>query len=275
MLQRLKTGKRYYFTRLPEPEKQIYRQIYQGLAARQTDFRFPLPRYNGGYPSTDRLLELLLHVIWDNPALFWFDATNAFHSRVDRFGGMDYRVQYTEYFPGAKYDQVMQVLLMRVEALLEQATRYRTEYEQVRYLYEYLVKNVRYMHSVERVNALKNVEARTVVGPLLSHLGVCAGYTKAFKLLCDQLGIPCLYVRGQALTTKGWGNHGWNAVWLNGRYYHVDVTMDSETYAKTGKLTYDSFLRRDVHMSQNHRWDNTLLPPMPSDWTPRTFLPLR
>ena len=50
---------------------------------------------------------------------------------------------------------------------------------------------------------------------------VCEGYAKAFKLVCDELGIPCLMVDG--LTEVA---HEWNQVWLDGAWYAVDVTWD-------------------------------------------------
>lgn len=50
---------------------------------------------------------------------------------------------------------------------------------------------------------------------------VCEGYSKAFKLVCDELGIPCVTVDGYAR-----GGHMWNQVLLYGNWYAVDVTWD-------------------------------------------------
>ena len=50
---------------------------------------------------------------------------------------------------------------------------------------------------------------------------VCEGYTRAFKLLCDELGYPCICVAGYAR-----GPHAWNMVQVAGKWYAVDVTFD-------------------------------------------------
>ena len=54
------------------------------------------------------------------------------------------------------------------------------------------------------------------------YLPVCEGYACAFKVLCDELGVPCLCVSGSMTSVSA---HMWNYVQLeNGQWYQVDVT---------------------------------------------------
>lgn len=55
-------------------------------------------------------------------------------------------------------------------------------------------------------------------GALLRGYGVCDSYSKAFFMLCQKAGIPVGRVTG--------GNHAWNIIKINGKWYHVDVTWD-------------------------------------------------
>lgn len=58
---------------------------------------------------------------------------------------------------------------------------------------------------------------------------VCEGYARAFKILCDRSGIPCIVVTGYARPNNEVGNelHMWNEVMMeDGRWYAVDVTWD-------------------------------------------------
>lgn len=56
---------------------------------------------------------------------------------------------------------------------------------------------------------------------------VCEGYSRAFKILCDRLDIPCVTVNGYAVNNVGeGGSHMWNAVYIDGAWYGVDVTWD-------------------------------------------------
>lgn len=259
------TGKWYHYARLPRHQQLLYMQIYNGLKSGKTDFSFPVEAHNGVYPTRDRIVDLFLHVIWDNPELYYVDATNTDIAYTPKAYGKA-RISYRNYFPVAQRPQVEQALRLRVDEILEDLHGRPEGYSRLHRLYRYMVENIQYMHDVNRDNTLKNLEARTVVGPLLSHLGVCAGYTKAFKLLCDQLGIGCFYIRGQGLGEKGWGNHGWNVVYLDGAFYHVDLTFESNHYHSDGKHRCQYFLRSDAAMEKDHRWDRSAFPIMANDY---------
>ncbi len=56
---------------------------------------------------------------------------------------------------------------------------------------------------------------------------VCDGYSKAFKIIMDKLGIPCV------TPVSHRGNHMWNNVKMeDGKWYIVDVTWDDRGSAK-------------------------------------------
>lgn len=62
---------------------------------------------------------------------------------------------------------------------------------------------------------------------------VCEGYARAFKVLCDELEIPCVLVEGYArgsLTNKS-QLHMWNYVQLDGMWYAVDTTWNDPRVA--------------------------------------------
>lgn len=66
-----------------------------------------------------------------------------------------------------------------------------------------------------------------------NHKVVCDGYSKSFKILCDEFGIPCVIIPG--MTTEG---HAWNYVQMeDGCWYLVDTTWDD-----VGGVRYSYFL---------------------------------
>lgn len=79
---------------------------------------------------------------------------------------------------------------------------------------------------------------------------VCEGYARAFKVLCDDMDIPCILMSG--VVTDGEGNRGghmWNYVQMEDeKWYVVDVTWDDPTVmayynqAVTGCESQDWFL---------------------------------
>ena len=68
--------------------------------------------------------------------------------------------------------------------------------------------------------------------------GACMSYAHSFHFLCQQAGIPCVLKHG--------GNHQWNMVYIEGRWWDVDVTADDcdgvefyEDGVTTGYLPFD------------------------------------
>ena len=75
------------------------------------------------------------------------------------------------------------------------------------------------------------IDCRHCLGALTGSVGtkgpVCEGYSKAFKVLCDQLGVPCLLETGYAGTSSGMGMHMWDLVEMpDGMWYGADITWD-------------------------------------------------
>lgn len=65
-------------------------------------------------------------------------------------------------------------------------------------------------------------------GALVNGSAICTGYAAAFQYLCDLLGVTSIYADGYAGYATGSTAHAWNMVWLDGAWYHVDVTwMDN------------------------------------------------
>ncbi len=86
-------------------------------------------------------------------------------------------------------------------------------------------------------------------GVLLYGKGVCQSYAQAYVLLCTEAGIPCLYVTG----TAGGGPHGWNVVFIDGTWWHVDCTWD-DPGGSSPRYTY--FMKTDAQMWADHQWDD-------------------
>lgn len=68
--------------------------------------------------------------------------------------------------------------------------------------------------------------------------GACMSFAYSFQFLCNQAGIPCVFKRG--------GNHQWNSVYAEGRWWGVDVSGDNidgvlytENGVQTGQRLFD------------------------------------
>ena len=66
---------------------------------------------------------------------------------------------------------------------------------------------------------------RSAYGALIEGSTVCTGYAKAYKAICDAMGLECIMINGFQDDV----GHAWNMVVLNGETYYVDCT-----YGDTG-----------------------------------------
>ena len=139
---------------------------------------------------------------------------------------------------------------------------------QVKAINTWLTQHNEYNTS-SNLNAI-GIDSRHCMGALIGSVGtkgpVCEGYSKAFKVLCDQLGIPCLLETGYAGTSGGMGLHMWDLVEMpDGNWYGADITwddpvvsgksgavsgMESEKYLLVGNSTViDRYRFGDTHQA--------------------------
>ncbi len=103
-------------------------------------------------------------------------------------------------------------------------------YLQIEAVNNILIKQNQYNSSKEPQN-LGN-EPRECLSALEGNVGadgpICTGYSKAFKVLCDRLYIPCRLVSGNSKSafSSKYGRHMWNAVKIGDPWYSVDVTWN-------------------------------------------------
>ncbi len=69
-------------------------------------------------------------------------------------------------------------------------------------------------------------------GVFVTGYSVCDGFSKAYSLMCNMLGIDCIRIVGDAYTSSSSGGHAWNKVLMDidttdstpAQYYLVDIT---------------------------------------------------
>lgn len=97
----------------------------------------------------------------------------------------------------------------------------------------------------------------TAYGALVNGEAVCNGYAEAFKLLLDCVGVESRVVAG----TGNGINHAWNMVFINGEWYHVDLTWDDPIPDMGAENTNHIYFNvTDSMMSENHTWAGDYYP---------------
>lgn len=106
-----------------------------------------------------------------------------------------------------------------------------TRYDQIRYFNDWLTKHNAYSTAYESDDCPSIVWSpmSALRGSTGAEGPVCEGYSRAFKILCDAVDIPCVLAVGDAKASR-WStaeSHMWNEVMMNDSlWYAVDVTWN-------------------------------------------------
>ena len=123
-------------------------------------------------------------------------------------------------------------------------------------LHDFVVKYLEYDYSaLTNINNTKLIHANEAETCFLTRKAVCGGYAALYKDLCNEAGIKCEFVTGKAnMFDNSNLGHAWNAVYLDGKCYHVDVCWDD-----TGGSEYEFFMRGTNYINVNtdtfRSWD--------------------
>lgn len=96
----------------------------------------------------------------------------------------------------------------------------KSDYEKICAIYEYICDTTDYDHAAVTNGDLL---AHSAYATLCLNKSVCQGYATAIYRLMLEAGIDCRVVVGQSNGEA----HAWNIVKLDGKYYYIDSTWDS------------------------------------------------
>ena len=114
-----------------------------------------------------------------------------------------------------------------------------------------------FLYSIHTAEEPYDKDCFSVIGALLRDRCVCEGFAKAYKLLCDRLGIASIVVVGEALHENGRREpHSWNITRIKGVTAHTDAAWDS----RFGGAAYDYFNLCDADIAADHCFDTELYP---------------
>ena len=120
------------------------------------------------------------------------------------------------------------ILDKAAEILAEVTNEDMSDYEKELAVHDYMIVNCTYDHGALAVISRPSEHSDDPYGALINGSAICSGYSTAFKLFMDMLGIPCETV--YYLDPKNSSHdHAWNIVEINGAKLYVDVTWDDPT----------------------------------------------
>jgi len=188
-------------------------------------------------------------LLFDHPEIFYLDITKMYMStEITSFGPLrTYRVSIggkegesylAEGFYNEQSVKVVSEMVESVKANIERNIIDDSTYKKIEVVHDYLVDTVDYEKTVSKTNIYN------IYGALISKEAVCEGYSKAFKYVMDDFGIPCVIVCGVGQNSNGQTeSHAWNYVKIDNNWYAIDCTWDDPIILGSGYVS-DSVYRK-------------------------------
>lgn len=210
---------KFYFEQLPEEEQLVYKELYQGVEDHAEEITVHSL-------DAERAGLILQNVVYDFPGIFWTDGA----SNIVIYEGSHVVVEPEYTYTMEERKNMQSEIDASVDVILSQIPAESTEYDKIKFLYEYLVNDVAYVE-----NAPDN---QNIYSTFVRKETVCAGYSKGYQYLLEKLGIQCIYVLG----TAGEESHAWNIVQCNGAMYCVDVTWADPLFTEESESIYEDMI---------------------------------
>ena len=102
----------------------------------------------------------------------------------------------------------------------------------IKIIHDYIINHTKY----DKDRADKNIiryRSNTAYGVLFEGYGICGGYTDAMALFLNYYDIPNFEISSE--------NHIWNAVYLDGKWLHLDLTWDDPIVSTGEEILSDVY----------------------------------
>lgn len=199
----------------------------------------------------DEAAERFFQILNNHPSLFYVASYVSWS--YDPYTGMvvSYEVRYTDTEGNVRNQK--EVFDNEIEAALAWVDPSMTTAEQALAIHDYLALDCEYDY--ERAQADNEPElSHSAYGALVEKTAVCDGYAKAYASILERLGISSRIVASDSM------NHAWNLVFIDGAWYHVDVTWDDPVWDNIGCACHNYFLLSDAAVSdadhEHEGWDS-------------------
>ena len=138
----------------------------------------------------------------------------------------------------------------KVEEIVKNEIKEETDKKKIiKIVHDYIINHTKYDKDRTDRNII-NYQSNTAYGVLFEGYGICSGYADTMAIFLNYYDIPNYKVSSE--------NHVWNAVYLDGKWYHLDLTWD-DPIINTGEDVLDDtyFListkvLKELNDSQHH-----------------------
>lgn len=237
----------YAYSCLNDSGKKIYREVY-GILSRRKENK-PVST------SDEKLLDKVFRCVMnDHPEIFYVSG----YSYTDFSLGDRFLFSGTYTMSSEEIEETREEIDRCAKKCLSGLSDSASDYQKVKYVYEYLIKNTEYDKD--------SAENQNICSVFLYGKSVCQGYAQATQYLLQRAGVFCTLVPG---TVNQEESHAWNLVKMDGQYYYLDTTWGDASYQNASggsdawlnpppQINYDYLGVTTQQLLKTHRIDDLI-----------------
>lgn len=231
-------GYDYFYSQLDADAQEVYSHLLQNRDALRSGSPVSISKNGMDHNAASRYMQSSANAVKalnrDHPEIFWLDDWRTEASGMGNDYVFTLRFNFGDSWASPYGTRSISsdesTMNSQIAALAGQARAAgSSRYDQLASVHDWLTRNNLYnSYAAGLRSPIGDSTPWEAISALDTSLSpVCEGYARAFKLVCDELGIPCVLVSG--------GDHMWNCVQMeDGAWYAVDATYDDPVVSLNG-----------------------------------------
>ncbi len=199
------------------------RNFYQQFGA-QIMQEEPQPFTVAYTEDVSRLVAIAQMYCYDHPEVFWLDDTETLSFVSDGESYLEVTIGCT--MTGSALQSAKEELESAVQAALAGLPADADDFTKEKYLNDYLVDTIQYDETAAASSEVAVGNEHNAYGALVEKQCVCDGFSTAFMLLAERLGLDSSIVFGTTPETNDNEFHAWNCVKIEDDWYYLDITWN-------------------------------------------------
>ena len=197
----------------PQNRKQLLNVFYTIINSGMDNFTFYCPEsYSSCLTDVEDLAndpDLLSHI---NNFVHPYNGFNHIETQYDSLGKVNIHIQKS--YSKKQIREINQVIDQLYNQLVVVGD---SDINNIRRVHDYIINHTTY-DSLRSDYNITTYRSDIAYGPLLQGYGICGGYADAMELFLEKMGIINYKISSD--------QHVWNAVYLDQKWYHLDLTWD-------------------------------------------------
>lgn len=213
-----------------ENKEELFYLIYSVINSGYDDFQFYCPK------SYKDCIVDATEMLGDNRFLSYINTFVHPFNSFDSIKTTTYQSGKVELIIEKNYSkQEIEIINNKVDKVIKEVVKDEKDPKKViKLVHDYIINNTKY-DSERANNKVISYKSDIAYGVLMEGYGICGGYSDSMAIFLNRYNIPNFKVESE--------DHVWNAVYLNDKWLHLDLTWDDPVISDgSNVLIYDYFL---------------------------------